>query len=394
MKKGTTKLIVVLLCLLSLACKKNNINTEEPAADKQLINSVNSWLDKKIEVTTNNSYKLRIKNLKSKILYNSLKIHSSSNNQKVYTFTLSGTTYPLEDSQDQLLIFNVDNDVIKSSFIIMSNSKVINSLDLTNLLTYKKNMLTAIVEVSTIYDKTIVKNEYENGVLKKSGVIRKKDENAVIANSQQSNCIDWYWLTTIYWADGTTSTTTEYAFTTCGCSDPLNESLGCPGSDGGIGNGGGGSDNQDYPEFVGATTFTITPNNTSVSYDSNSPDCIKEGLHSWTIGKHSLGSWSIIATTHYKSRKCAATGYVVDVKQFNHVESHYSGSNLLVTSTWTEIGHYENVYNNLTTYTTGKANVKGRIHHVSNICYGIPLTSICFKPESEDILENHLDVDF
>jgi hypothetical protein len=54
----------------------------------------------------------------------------------------------------------------------------------------------------------------------------------------RSSCIDWYWVTTYHYPDGTSSQTWEYVSTTCdgdGCYDPTLASI-CPGGDGDGGN--------------------------------------------------------------------------------------------------------------------------------------------------------------
>jgi hypothetical protein len=56
------------------------------------------------------------------------------------------------------------------------------------------------------------------------------------ANGQnaRSSCIDWYWVTTYHYPDGTSSQTWEYVSTTCdgdGCYDPTLASI-CPGGEG------------------------------------------------------------------------------------------------------------------------------------------------------------------
>jgi hypothetical protein len=73
----------------------------------------------------------------------------------------------------------------------------------------------------SITGKRLYELSYEKGNLSRVAAISNKNLDGKTSSTQ--SCIDWYLITTIHYADGTTSQTEEYVGTTCtgcdGCAD-------------------------------------------------------------------------------------------------------------------------------------------------------------------------------
>jgi len=82
--------------------------------------------------------------------------------------------------------------------------------------------------------------EYENGKLVKNGTSRPKTSEK--SNGRTNGCVDWYLVTTIYWSNGTTTSSASFLYTEC---DPCQEyarsgrTENCGGSGGGTSSNGG-----------------------------------------------------------------------------------------------------------------------------------------------------------
>ncbi|HVT85932.1 MAG TPA: hypothetical protein VHD35_12080 [Chitinophagaceae bacterium] len=82
---------------------------------------------------------------------------------------------------------------------------------------------------------------YKDGSLISFGLIKPKNDSNDVVGRLTTICIDWYLVTTYYYADGSTEQTSEYVGTTCSedCTDGMYASI-CP--DGSSGGGGWGND--------------------------------------------------------------------------------------------------------------------------------------------------------
>ncbi len=98
------------------------------------------------------------------------------------------------------------------------------------------------------------------------------------------------------------------------------------------------------------------------------------GIHTWTVGRHTFGSWAIVADTKY--------GYYhteyFDVPQMRMVQNYnaflyktekitFSGWNSLVTSTWTTSSLVDLILNNNTENAKGRTVVTGNIDHTMHM---------------------------
>jgi hypothetical protein len=163
----------------------------------------------------------------------------------------------------------------------------------------------------TVRDKFVAEVEYKDkGRLARFSEITVKD-HPQHGNGNARSCIDWYWVTTYYYPDGSSYQTSEYFTTTCdGCSpsDPNAASLDCDNS--GNGSGGGGGD-------------------TPIPLEKDTPN--------WIVAESAIGLWTVWSKEHVKGVRIpgypnAGNGYFTGASHYpswviNHVPG--SGSNPL-----------------------------------------------------------------
>lgn len=98
------------------------------------------------------------------------------------------------------------------------------------------------------------------------------------------------------------------------------------------------------------------------------------GTHTWTVGKHNLGSWSVVANTKYAYYH---TEYY-DINLSRMVQNYnatyykteainYIGSNFLITSKWTTTTLSDQVLSNNSEDAKGKTQVTGVLNHEMHV---------------------------
>ncbi len=148
-------------------------------------------------------------------------------------------------------VFWKNNDKIAYGSIIAFEGQSTNYTDLTKDIytsRFEPSNYSGTISVYDIYQNKRVSNVIENGKLKQRGIATSK-EPVTKKGARTAGCIDWYWVTTTYYSNGTTSSSSEYAFTTCNgdCQNTRAGRTTCGGSGGGPGAGG--------------PTFPTTPSN-------------------------------------------------------------------------------------------------------------------------------------
>lgn len=124
----------------------------------------------------------------------------------------------------------------------------------------------------------------------------------------------------------------------------------------------------DYAEIIEDQTISTTGTSTA-----DQPDPI-EDIVSWEVGKGRFASWSVIADTKYSYYH---TEYF-DIPQMRMVQNYdvtlykttnivFSGSNHVITSTWSTTNIIDQVLNNNTENAKGRSKVTGTVNHSSNI---------------------------
>ena len=224
-----------------------------------------------------------------------------------------------------------------------------------------------VITVLSICDRYLYESSYKNGKLNSTAVMKKSDYAGLTA-STATQCIDWFLVTTYYYADGTTYQTSEYVGTTCNnCAigDPMNESLLC---DDGSGYGGSSGGNQEsINSFYSYIQKTVMPESFTASPAAQPGQ--NSGIITWTVVSGAFGSWKVEAKTKYtydRTRYFLSTGGFIDefdLSEYNTFTSYYTGTNYLVETTWTPTVMTDFVSNNKSPNAKGKSYVAGILHH-------------------------------
>ena len=185
--------------------------------------------------------------------------------------------------------------------------------------------------------------EFKDGQKTKFFKLEKKIDDNVSSNSEVQICIQWYWVTTYYNLDGTTTRTSEYLGTTCGGCVP-NEL--CDEIDGVVGSGAVAlvtmstekiwrihSQNSDPDSWYITTQHTI-----SGLVDYNNPiNNIITGI-----------TWNNTLTVHHQGNPAQChESFSSCYKIFNGASSNHGYTSNITTATATQIVFYPNYTNQL-----------------------------------------------
>lgn len=92
-------------------------------------------------------------------------------------------------------------------------------------------------------------------------------------------------------------------------------------------------------------------------------DPIYEDIKTWVVVKGQINSWRINAKTKIKLTKDNPTVNNNKTLELTHIESKFDGYNSLITTTWENSGHSEQINFNHTQTPIGRAIVWGTVHH-------------------------------
>jgi hypothetical protein len=149
-----------------------------------------------------------------------------------------------------VVLFKPDN--------VATNSKVPDNTfhDIFNTGTVNSNGLFQFLSVAGQWKYQL---GYKDGSLISFGLIKSKNNSSIAANRLTTICIDWYLVTTYYYADGSTEQTSVYVGTTCSedCTDGMYASI-CP--DGSSAGGGLGNDDDFEFEAVKYPNWNVASN--------------------------------------------------------------------------------------------------------------------------------------
>lgn len=390
--------ILILLCAASFAvffssCKKNR--SPEEASPAAASPNITGWFADQL--------KGRSPELKSKIeaVQTSLDLNNSWTEQTGSTAML---VVPLKEnlklvnnqknkvSNYLLLNTNPQTGKIAAGFIIQSRG-----LDKTKNTALKKGTFKNIQEgrklendcvltMLTINDQFLYESSYKNGSLNSSAVMHKgkKPENSTnVLPTAGTECTDWYFVTTTYYSDGTSDEDWQFIGQTCteGCSmgDPMGQTTVCdhlPEGEPGAGGGGTSIYADLFSEFSSYAQQTIVPASVSGPVTQvYGPDPVT-GVFTWAVVKSAFGSWNVMAETKYSfyreryyNIQTSSYFYKFDLFEYQTLGSYFTGSNILIESTWTQTSVTDQVFNNKTENTYGKSLVNGVIRHK----YKLPL---------------------
>ncbi len=293
----TTKLIVVLMCLLTFACKKADKSEElqlanEAGFNKKDLSAINEYFEYELKSNSNAKKSNFLNSLKVSLkLKEGIKVSSSDNKELIVipvnnNLSINVTT---AQSHNKYLKCTVNNDKIEEVTVIVlipssDNEDLADATLLTKIINKSVHNFSGIMATLTTSNKYVDEYVYQNGSMKETRLIKPQTKSG----STNRECTDWYWVT--YGLHGEIISE-SYLFTTCigGCeetrqvdntSEPV--ALRCSG-------GGGGG---------GVSEATIIAN-----YDA-----VRAGSYSYTtnLNNRVLGSAPYTYSYRYK---CADNPY-------------------------------------------------------------------------------------
>lgn len=201
---------VISLLVVFSGCKKD-IDKNTLANKEASIQVANTFLTM-LEVKANNHKDAKIKLLKLSLKTDNLTTFIDSN--KNMFVCINSSTEVVKKSSDRYLVLKINSSGEPLWGILISYS---GSTDEKNMAKVFSNFLKG----SDVRDGTYTaydydgsfyfENEYQKNRITK---IKTVGKNNLLGRSQDA-CIDWYLVTTYYYADGTTERTTEYVTSTC-----------------------------------------------------------------------------------------------------------------------------------------------------------------------------------
>ena len=285
--------ISYLVLLLIFACKKKEVNFNDlPNIEKDSYEAILNFLENEALESSNKTTTSYIQGLKSKIDKKSIQIEkyynskvivvSLTNENSFYEKAPHGTISRTESysytNTFNLLVFHLNQDTIINAEILechTNQSEQIFQDDIASLINFNPNKYKGEVRYRKLNQKFLYTLLYEDD--KKGYLTVKKGSELNLQNHTvtETNCIDWYIVTTYTYPDGSQTVTEQYIGTTCGdpegCNpDPYLEQLTSAACGGPGGSGGGTPGNEDpsaipHKKLCGSYNWKITgaPNGAS-----------------------------------------------------------------------------------------------------------------------------------
>lgn len=144
-----------------------------------------------------------------------------------------------------------------------------------------------------------------------------------------------------------------------------------------------------YVQIAPTAPLTITA---STSTYGSSPI---SGIITWTVAKGAIAGWEIKANTeysYYHDRVFSNNAFIHEYDLFHYktVSSYYVGTNIAITSTWTQTSLLDQVLENKTSNTHGRSEVHGTIQNKLNITLNIPYCGPLNLTETKNVDPNIL----
>ena len=257
MKKSTTSLLAFLLLftLITSSCRKDKVpeseevylNTNTETATGLTRQEISTWIDE--HKTGLNSDKItNIELLEQNLEFGKAKTEKRNNGDNLIIIPIRDTFLERKNLNKNFLLnlLLVQNEAGKLKwatiicFLPANEKKIIglSSSSIRNVLNNQPVEDAGMYKFLNLNGHLLYQQEYRDKKIVSWGRFAAKNNNQDKNNNNtkivNSTCTDWYLVTTIYYADGTTSVTEEYVGSSCdGCDNSMYMSL-CP-SDGGSG---------------------------------------------------------------------------------------------------------------------------------------------------------------
>lgn len=184
--------------------------------------------------------------IQSKIKLDNLRKFNLSANEDLIIADISTLGIEFEELSSHIVFLFTEDTIVNSFIVSLSVKNSIINKDVLTLhalqLDETTDAFSAKISIFNLEMELLQFNNYVNGQKIETGVTTKKEYIDDGGRIQQT-CVDWYLVTTNFYSDGSTETTTVYLFTTC------SEEFSLAGRTKRIKCGGGGGSNNNDPIF-------------------------------------------------------------------------------------------------------------------------------------------------
>jgi hypothetical protein len=247
MRKSILALVIILPLLTSsvfYSCKKQNSGASDQLPPKEMMAKVNAWLEQ--QKTENKPLKNeKIQRLKDNLNFSGLRYEPYSENEQLIIVPINKSfvsTNHKESSPVNSLVLIADRlGKIRNGNIFQiipaSSQNEIPVNTFSNYYQSKPITFDGKLSILSVTDWLLYEFTYKNGRIEKSGIVEAKQGDRTQSRMEDTECFDWYLVTTTHYPDGTVEEDWEYLYTTCSCIPGTR----CDELEGG---GGGGTENQ------------------------------------------------------------------------------------------------------------------------------------------------------
>lgn len=219
-------LLITITVIIAFSCKKENSKPETGQTNFGLAKKVLDWLDVQKENFKGLKAQEIISDLKENIIFSEITTEIINNKQKIVIVPLKNDFQTSNEvnghSLKNLVIYEFENMGFTTSNIFesipedQSMDKLPDNL-ISNIINNKKCEVNGIFIVLSITNGFMEEREYKNGNLITTKYLSTSEnlQNREKNKNNTEGCMDWYWITSGYDANGEFFYNEQYAFTSC-----------------------------------------------------------------------------------------------------------------------------------------------------------------------------------
>jgi hypothetical protein len=217
--------ILLAASLLFTSCQKGidqvPVNTAAEISNLAVITKINSWLEKK-KVDADDDGDMKIEALKANLDFSTLHLEKYKQNDRLVIVLLKNG-FKSANNEDKnpvnylVAILPEKEDITKGNiiqYLSATSKKQVPHNTFSKIFNFEDHDCNGQFTVLSVTDDFRYELKFENNKLKSVAERRSKTESEEL---KTNNCIDWYLVTTYYYADGSSESTWHYISTTCNC---------------------------------------------------------------------------------------------------------------------------------------------------------------------------------
>jgi len=217
------KAFVSIIIFLTLSgCRKNSDVLN--ALDYKVKNEITAFLQIQLSLSREDD-KIKIRSIVESLDYKNMFVLNDKKFNKLIFVQMDtsfvGNVRNAKDAKKAYVVFNMNTgEKILNAYILEVVPRNNDFTHLIDLLAAQKNNFSGQAIISSLTQHFIEERVYESGKLKSKSSRDKKIANTQVQSTASNGCIDWFMITTWYYADGSVAYRTEaYLYTTCSSCD-------------------------------------------------------------------------------------------------------------------------------------------------------------------------------